>query len=148
MVEQALVPRSLQALRGSGSPAATLRQRPGEPGRLQLRQAPSQLLSQHTPSTHWPESQSSALAQAWPFLRFPQIPWVTPPTVLDTQAWPGSQTSLPLTSQLVSQAPLEQRKGAQSMSWGSRQLPRPSQVFGVFSKSSEHSDDPHTVFSR
>jgi hypothetical protein len=148
LVKQAFTPWSLQILRGSGSRSATFRQRPGEPGRLQLRQAPSQRLSQHTPSTHWPESQSSALVQTWPFLRFPQIPWVTPPTTLDTQAWPGSQTSVPLRSQLVSHAPLEQRKGAQSISSGGRQFPRPSQVLGVCSKRPEHSDDLQTVFSR
>jgi hypothetical protein len=35
-VEQAVLPRSLQVLRGSGAPLATFKHRPGELGKLQL----------------------------------------------------------------------------------------------------------------
>ena len=55
LVEQAAALRSLHVLRGSAAPMAAFKQRPGEPGKLQSRQAPVQLLSQHTPSTHWPD---------------------------------------------------------------------------------------------
>ena len=40
-----------------------------------------------------------------------------------------------------------QRKGEQSTSWGSRQVPLPSHVRGVFSTRPEQEDGPHTVFS-
>jgi hypothetical protein len=72
------LPRSLQPLRGSTALAATFRHRPGEPGRLQLRQAPPQALSQQTPSTHWLDSQSLGAVQGTPGFVFPQLPFVVP----------------------------------------------------------------------
>jgi len=115
---------------------------------LQARQAPWQAFSQHTPSTHWLESHWLASVQGWPFLRLPlQTPVVTPFAVWATHWCPGSHALGRLGSQLVSHAPLLHRKGAQSMSSWGRQVPRPSQVRGVFCTRPEHDEGPHTLFS-
>jgi hypothetical protein len=66
-------------------PAATSVQWPGELVRLQLRQAPVQALSQHTPSTHWFEAHSLEAAQMCPRGLGPQLPLV--------QAAGGSQSA-------------------------------------------------------
>jgi hypothetical protein len=49
--------------------------------------------------------------------------------------------------QIETHSPLAQAKGVQSRTPGSRQLPWPSQVRGVFSSTPEHEDEPHTVMS-
>ena len=145
LVEQELAPRLVQVLRGSGAPAATFRHWPGEPGRLQARQGPAQGLSQQTLSTHWLDSQSLAFAQGCPGLLFPQLPVVTPLLVCSTHWYPGAHS--PSVLQIVPQAPLVQRLGKQSTSWGSRQVPLPSHVRGVFWTRPEQEDGPQTVFS-
>lgn len=80
---------SLHCPRGSSDPLATLRQRPGDPGRAQLRQGPEHSLSQQTPSTHCPETHSSASLQDWPFCFFPQDSF---PLASFAQAMPGAQS--------------------------------------------------------
>jgi hypothetical protein len=57
-VEQALFPLSMQTPRGSGVAAGMGEQRPIAEGSAQLRQAPPQGPSQHTPSTQKPLPQS------------------------------------------------------------------------------------------
>jgi len=83
-VPQDSLPRSLQPLRGSAAPAATLKHWPGEPGRLQLRQAPPHELWQHTPSTHWSDSHSLGSVQGTPGFPFPHRPVVVLFTVVCT----------------------------------------------------------------
>ena len=144
LVEQAVAPRSWQVSRGSGAPLAAFRHWPGEPGRLQLRQAPVQLFSQHTPSTHWPDSHWLESGHDCPFFRLPHTPVMPPSVVCCTHWWPAWQ-SLSLV-QFFTQELLVQRKGEQSTSWESRQVPLPSQVRGVFSNRPEQEDGPHTVF--
>jgi hypothetical protein len=46
---------------------------------------------------------------------------------------------------MSSHTPEVQRKGEQSTSWGSRQVPWPSQVGGAFSSNPEQDDKPHGV---
>ena len=132
-------------LRGSAAPAAACRHRPGEPGKLQLRHAPVQLFSQHTPSTHRPDTHWLAAAQMWPFCILPQLPVVTPLMVCDTH-WNPSAQSWSVVQVLV-HAELVQRKGEQSTSPDSRQVPCPSQVRGVFSDRPAHEEGAHTVFA-
>ena len=145
LVEQEATPRSLQVLRGSGAPPATFKHRPGEPGRLQLRHEPLQLLSQQTPSTHWPEAHSLEAEQGCPIPRGPHSPVVTPFTVCCTHWFPGRQSVSAL--QFLTQALLVHWKGVQSTSWASRQAPWPSQARWAFSTGPEHEDWPHTVSS-
>ena len=106
------LPRSLQPFRGSAAPAATLKHRPGEPGKLQLRQAPLHALSQQTPSMHWLDSQSLGSVHATPGFLFPHVPVVVLFCEVATHLWPDSQ-SASLRHELL-QAPFAQRKGAQS----------------------------------
>jgi hypothetical protein len=94
-------PLSLQTLRGSTFPAAVVRQEPGEVGELQVRQAPAQAFSQHTPSTQKFEAHSLAAAQACPSGLGPQVPF--------TQAAPVSQSESTL--HVLVQAPARQRNG-------------------------------------
>jgi hypothetical protein len=143
LVEQAVLPKSWQVFRGSGAPLATFKHRPGELGKLQLWQVPAQLFSQHTPSTHWPETHSLALAQSCPFCFLPQEPVVTPFTVCSTHWFPGAQSESSV--QICVHATPVQRKGEQSTSWDARQVPLPSQVRGVFSIRPEQEDGSHTV---
>ena len=142
-VKQEVAPRSWQVLCGSGALLATFKHRPGELGRLQLWQAPAQLFSQHTPSTHWFDRHSLGLAQDCPFCFGPQEPVVTPFTVFSTHWFPGAQSESSL--QTVAHAVLVQRKGEQSRGWELPQVPLPSQVRGVFSTRPEQDDGPHTM---
>ena len=140
------LPRSLQPLRGSAAPAATLKHRPGEPGRLQLRQAPLHALSQQTPSTHCLDSQSLASLQDTPGFFCPHVPVVVPFCALATHWWPDSQ-SASLRHEAL-QAPFEQRNGAQSITWASRQVPCPSHTRAVFWVTfAAQLAAPHGVFS-
>jgi hypothetical protein len=63
-----------RAARGSGASAGTATQRPSALARAQKRHSPAQASLQHTPSAQKPDLQSSAVAQAWPRPRFPQLP--------------------------------------------------------------------------
>ena len=92
LVEHDVAPRSLQVLRGSVAPLATFKHCPGELGKLQLRHAPVQLVWQHTPSTHWPDSHSVGSAQICPGFILPQVPVVTPLMVCGTHWCPSSQS--------------------------------------------------------
>ena len=140
------LPWSLQPLRGSNAPAAMLRHWPGEPGRLQLRQAPPHALSQQTPSTHCLDSQSLGSAQDTPGFLFPHVPVVVPFCEVATHWWPDSQSASTRHEPL--QAPFEQRNGAQSITWASRQVPCPSQTRAVFwVKLAAQLAAPHGVFS-
>jgi hypothetical protein len=87
-------------------------------------------LSQQTPSTHWLDSQSLGSVQGTPGFFFPQLPIVVPFNEVMTHWWPDSQ-SASLKHELL-QAPVEQRKGEQSISWASRQVPCPSHTRAVF----------------
>jgi hypothetical protein len=62
-VEQAPAPLSVHAPRGSGAACGTGAQCPIDDGSAQLRHAPPQGPSQHTPSVQKPLAQSVALAQ-------------------------------------------------------------------------------------
>jgi len=145
LVEQEATPRSLQVLRGSGPSTGAFKHRPGEPAVLQLRHAPVQLLSQHTPSTHWPDTHWLAAAQTCPICPWPQVPVVTPLMVCDEHWYPSSQSWSVV--QVLMHALLAQRKGLQSRSPDSRQVPLPSQVRGVISDRPAQEEGPHTVFS-
>jgi hypothetical protein len=129
-VPQDATPVSLQVLCGSAAPFATFLHWPGDPGSAQLRHAPVHADSQHTPSTHWPDSQSVAAEHFCPLPSLPlQRPTLTPPTVACTQGWLGAQSAS--VAQVAPQAPFAQRKGVQSTSWRSPQTPSPSQVRGT-----------------
>jgi len=90
--------------------------------RAQLRQAPAHASPQQTPSTQNELMHSSLAVQACPFGFGPQLPFWQP--------WPGTQ-SLSLV-QVPLQAPATQRKGAQLVIPGMRQVPSPLQVPAVF----------------
>jgi hypothetical protein len=70
---------------GSGVPSATWPHRPSEPERLQVLQAPSQALLQHTPWAQNPDSHSSAALHSAPFcfrpheplMQWPSTHWVS-----------------------------------------------------------------------
>ena len=83
--------------------------------------------------------------QGCPGPPWPQVPVVTPFTVCNVHWYPVSQSASIL--QLGAHATPVQREGEQSMIPGSRQVPWPSQVRGVFSIRPEQEDGPHTVFS-
>jgi hypothetical protein len=135
-------------LRGSVLPAGILVHLPSSPGTPQFRHAPEQALSQQKPSTHWAESHSSPPVQDWPFFFFPQSIFAMPLTCISVHLIPGAQSRSPFLEQSGLQAPLVQRKGAQSVSPASRQVPRPSQVRAVLREvSSEQVGLPHGVFS-
>jgi len=125
---QETLPSSVQVLRGSGAPAGTSTHCPGDPGSAQLRQAPWQLLSQQTPSTHSADSHSVASPQDWPFFFLPQLP-VTPGAPVKTHAWPVAQSASLEHAPL--HAPVVQRYGEQSTNWAAWQLPFPSQARAV-----------------
>lgn len=119
---------------------------PGEPGTLQLRHAPSQALWQQTPSTQKPDSHWLASVQEAPGFTFPHRPVVVLFTVVATHWCPAWQ-SLSLRQELL-QAPLAHKKGAQSTTWASRQVPCPSQTRAVFSVTLDAQvAAPHGVFS-
>ena len=69
---------------------------------------------------------------------------VTPFTVCNVHWYPVSQSASVLHG---AHAPPVQREGEQFTSPGSRQVPLPSQVRGVFSIRPEQEDGPHRVFS-
>jgi hypothetical protein len=110
---------------------------PTDPTSAQLRQAPVQDVSQHTPSTHWADLHSVEAAQDWPFCLGPQVPF--------TQAMPGLQ-SVSTLHEPVHWA-FEHRKGEQSCRPGARQVPRPSQVAAVLSRLLEQLAALHWVSS-
>jgi hypothetical protein len=72
---------------------------------------------------------------------------VTPLVICGVHRFPGAQ-SVSLFLQIETHAPLAQTKGEQSRTPGSRQVPLPSQVRGVFSTKPEQVDGLHTSFSR
>jgi len=96
---------------------------PGDVGSAQLRQPPTQALSQQTPSTQKPDWHSLALLQRWPSRFGPQLRL--------THAMPSSQSAS--VAQLVAHAAVAQRNGWQSWIPAAPHTPRPSQVAGVFS---------------
>src|SRR5664279_1315493 len=83
-VPQDSLPRSLQPFRGSAALAATFTHWPGEPGRLQLRQAPLHELSQQTPPTHWLDSHWLGSVHDAPGFTFTHRPVVVLLTVVGT----------------------------------------------------------------
>ncbi len=123
-VPHAAAPLSLHSPRGSTLSAATVRQRPGEPGNAQEWQVPVQAVSQHTPSTQNPEAHSAAPPHGNPGGFGPQV--------LFWQIAPSSQ-SVSVSQDFV-QAPAAQRNGWQFWTLGARQDPSPSQVPAVFSR--------------
>ena len=144
LVEQEAAPRSLHVLRGSGAPTATFKHCPGEPGKLQLRHAPVQLLSQHTPSTHWPDSHWLASAQGCPFFILPQVPVVTPLMVCCTHWCPSSQSVSVV--QMLSTRVVGAKEGRAVQKSGfpasAMAVARPGRVFDR----PEQEEGPHTVF--
>src|SRR6266478_6407432 len=105
------------------------------PASVQLWQAPPQALLQQTPSTQKPEAQSAAFMQRPPSCLGPQL-WFT-------QAIPAVQSASVMHDGL--QAPFAHLKGVQSCSPGGLQVPRPSQVPGVFRRSPAQDGNTHTV---
>lgn len=110
-VPQDALPVSLHVRRGSEVLAATLTHLPSEPGRAQLRHAPVQADSQHTPSTQRPSvpfepAQSLLAAHFCPLASRPlQAPTVFP--VGKRHGWLGAQS--PSDRQSVRQAPFAHR---------------------------------------
>jgi hypothetical protein len=135
LVPQLGAPLSLQVLRGSAFPAATIVHLPTEPVSAQLRQAPVQPLSQQTPSTHWPDLHSAPAPQGWPFSFSPQVPFRQPVPPLQSLS----------TLHDPVHAACWQRNGAQSCKPGARQVPRPSQVVAVLSRVPEQLAALHWV---
>jgi hypothetical protein len=128
-------PASLHTARESAFPLPIIVHLPRDDGSAQLRQAPAQALSQHTPSTHCPDLHSLALPQLCPFCLGPQVRF--------TQAMPWSHSSSVL--QMMVQAAAVQRKGEQFSSPGARHVPRPSQVAAVFRRFPEQTGAMHWV---
>jgi hypothetical protein len=125
----------LHVARGSAFPAPTIVHFPGDDASAQLRHAPVQALSQHTPSTHCPDLHSLALPQLCPICLGPQVPF--------TQAMPTSQSAS--VWQLTVQAPDEHMKGVQFVSPGARQVPSPSHVAAVLRRLPEQTGATHWV---
>jgi hypothetical protein len=107
-------------LRGSALPAVIDVHLPSVAAREQLRQAPVQSVSQHTPSTQCPFTQSGLVVQALPSLILPHD--------LLTQACPGSQSAS--TRHAVLQSPSRHRLGLQLPTPGGLQVPAPSHTPG------------------
>jgi len=82
----------VQIARGSFPPLATVVQRPRLPCSAQLRQAPSQVVSQQTPSMQLPEAQSAAAMQVSPFDLRPLHCLVRAPGMA-THGWPVVQSA-------------------------------------------------------
>ncbi len=112
---------STQTPRGSALPAAIDVHLPGADASEQLRQAPVQSPSQHTPSTQWVDRHSAPSEHGCPFCFGPHSPL--------TQAWPASQSAS--LRQTLLHVPSTQLKGLQFCTPCGRQVPRPSQVPGV-----------------
>jgi len=121
--------------RGSAAPAAIGWQLPSAEGSAQLRQAPWQASAQQIPSTQKPLAHSTAPAQVCPFDLGPQLPF--------TQLWPLAQSAS--VWQRLSQALPAHWNGSQSCTPGDRQVPRPSQVPAVLSRSPLHDGATQTV---
>jgi hypothetical protein len=119
-VLQALLPRSMQARRGSGAPLSAGVHLPGTAPSAQERQGPWQLSAQQTLSTQKVLAHSTPVWQGWPSPFLPQL------RLSRMQTMPGAQ-SLSV-AQVAWQAPvtIEQAKGAQGKGPPSRQVPRPS----------------------
>jgi hypothetical protein len=113
------LPRSLQALRGSGALAGVLLQRPGVCPSTHDRQGPWQAVSQQTPSTQKPFWHSVPVLQGCPVPFFPQL------LVARSQTCPGAQSSF--FWQVELHAPAAQAKGTQVRSPPGTQSPAPSQ---------------------
>jgi hypothetical protein len=75
-VEHAVALRSVQTPWGSAAPAATRVHVPSFPATAQLRQAPSQVVAQQTPSRQWPFTQSAFALQDCPSTFLPHVPTV------------------------------------------------------------------------
>jgi hypothetical protein len=114
---QLAAPASVQMPAGSLAPASTRLQRPGDPGRLQDRQAPLQALSQQTPWAQKPDSHSPPAEQAPPFVFLPhEPPWHEVPAEHPVLAVQDSKHRAPL-----------QAYGSQLTEAPAMQLPPPSQ---------------------
>jgi hypothetical protein len=124
-VPQELAVRSTQVLRGSSVPALASVHLPGADDSAQLLQAPSHASAQQTPSTQKPLAHWPAPAQVCPFDFGPQLPL--------TQPWPLAQSAS--VWQWLTQALPAHWNGSQSSTPGERQVPRPSQVPAVLSRS-------------
>jgi hypothetical protein len=118
----------MQTPRGSGVAAGMGVQRPIADGSAQLRHAPPQGPSQHTPSTQKPLAQSVVAWQLWPRGFGPQLPF--------THACPAWQSSS--IWQETAQALFEQLYGQQFCTPGARQAPLPSQVAAVLRREPAH----------
>jgi hypothetical protein len=105
---------------GSTLPAGVGVHLPSVDASVQLRQAPVQAVSQHTPSTQCPLMQSAFATHALPSL-------ILPHDVL-MQACPGSQSES--TMQEILHSPPEHRFGLQLATPGGLQVPAPSQTAG------------------
>jgi hypothetical protein len=126
---------SLHTARGSAVPAGIDVHLPGVEGRLQLRQAPVQAVSQHRPSTQKFDWHSLPAPQGWPLSFGPHAPF--------TQACPTSQSAL-LVQWLV-QAPVTHRNGLQVWMPCGRHVPSPSQVPAVLRRVPVHEGGMHWV---
>jgi len=124
-VPQLACPLSTQIARGSLPALATLVQRPRLPCSAQLRQAPSQVVSQHTPSTQLPEAHSVPAMHTSPSCLSPLHCLALPPGTA-THGWPAVQSAS--VSHETLQAPSEHLKGAQFLDCASAQVPAPSQL--------------------
>jgi hypothetical protein len=118
LVAHIAAPRSLQAPRGSTVFAGTFTQRPREVENAQYMHEPVQAVSQHTPSTQLPSSQSAADLQAWPMGRLPQLPF--------EHVLLGEQSAL--VAQLSLHWLPAHRYGAHATGAPAMQLPAPSQT--------------------
>ena len=118
---QPAAPVSAQRPIGSRVPAGTGWQLPSDPGNRQLKQAPSQRVSQQVPPTQWPLWQSTSWVQVAPSRRGPQdaATHITP----DTQPAPSWQLGL----QRGAPSTTLQANGAQGTAGPATQLPAPSQ---------------------
>jgi len=104
---------------------ATFVQRPRLPSSAQLRQAPSQVVSQHTPSMQLFEAHSVAAVHVRPFDLRPLHCLVRAPGMA-MHGWPVMQSAS--VSHETLHAPPEHLNGAQSRNCASPHVPRPSQL--------------------
>ena len=126
---------SWQTPRGSMLPAAIDVHLPGADDSAQLRQLPTQVVSQQTPSTQWVESHSVPAEHGWPFCFGPHRPL--------THAWPVSQSASE--RQTLLHAPSTHWNGLQFCTPGARHVPTPSQVPGVLRRVPVHEGGMHWV---
>jgi hypothetical protein len=108
----------LHVPRGSALPAGVGVHLPSVAGRVQLRHAPVQALSQHTPSTQFPLMQSAFALHALPSLILPHD--------LLMQACPASH-SLSARHEVL-HSPATHRLGLQLATPGGLHVPTPSQT--------------------